>query len=196
MYHYHPFNPLADTAQLANDLRWNLMRPQGLEALMRLRSSTGLSIQDYYGCFSRRAGAQAAPRAPRPPGTAPLVPRRRTFTDLDLPAIDSDKCIYAQLQFDGSELKEGDQVYLQAALLYTTTAGERRIRVHTMALPVAGALGQVFRGADLDVQVGLLARRLAGQMSQHHLFTGEPSPLCPLTGVPMLLTRPRRPCSS
>ena len=33
-------------------------------------------------------------------------------------------------------LVTGQVAYLQAALLYTNSTGERRIRVHTLALPV------------------------------------------------------------
>jgi hypothetical protein len=47
-------------------------------------------------------------------------------------------------------LPAGGMAFLQAALLYTTTDGHRRVRVHTLALPVASSLGSVFRGADLD----------------------------------------------
>ena len=44
-------------------------------------------------------------------------------------------------------LVTGQVAYLQAALLYTNSTGERRIRVHTLALPVvSGAcVGQVCR---------------------------------------------------
>jgi hypothetical protein len=39
-------------------------------------------------------------------------------------------------------LVTGQVAYVQAALLYTSSAGERRIRVHTLALPVvAGGTG-------------------------------------------------------
>lgn len=47
-------------------------------------------------------------------------------------------------------LPAGGMAFLQAALLYTTPEGNRRVRVHTLALPVASSLGSVFRGADLD----------------------------------------------
>lgn len=39
LYTYQPFNAAADSAKLYNDLRWNLTRPQGLEAVMRVRCS-------------------------------------------------------------------------------------------------------------------------------------------------------------
>lgn len=150
VYHYYPWNAMVDAAQLVNDLRWNVMRPQALEALMRVRVSSGLTVQDYLGCF-----------------------HRRTFTDCDFPAIDSDKSVVCVLGYDGAEMKDNEQAFVQAALLYTTTSGERRIRVHTLALPVAASLGTTFRGADLDAQFALMARKMALQLPQHHLMTAR-----------------------
>jgi len=56
------------------------------------------------------------------------------------------------------------QAYLQFALLYTTTEGERRVRVHTLALPVTQSLGTVFRGADLDSYMAYVSRKVASQV--------------------------------
>ncbi|KAG5843285.1 hypothetical protein ANANG_G00149170 [Anguilla anguilla] len=48
-------------------------------------------------------------------------------------------------------------VSFQAALLYTSSKGERRIRVHTMCLPVVNSLSDIFAGADVQAISGLLA---------------------------------------
>lgn len=53
------------------------------------------------------------------------------------------------------------QVYLQCALLYTTTDGARRVRVSTLALPVSDQMGAVFKGADLDSQLAALTRQVS-----------------------------------
>ncbi|KAL0425234.1 UNVERIFIED_CONTAM: protein transport protein Sec24-like [Sesamum radiatum] len=39
VYYYYPFSALSDPAKLYNDLRWNVIRPQGFEAVMRVRCS-------------------------------------------------------------------------------------------------------------------------------------------------------------
>lgn len=39
IYYYHGFQANVDSAKLYNDLRWNVTRPQGLEAVMRVRCS-------------------------------------------------------------------------------------------------------------------------------------------------------------
>ncbi|OUS46498.1 protein transport protein Sec24-like CEF [Ostreococcus tauri] len=140
LYRYPGFNVQQDFAQLHNDLRWNFIRPQGLEAVMRVRASTGLGVQDYSGFFAKR-----------------------TVADIDLAAIDSDKTIAVTLRYE-DKLVDGRDAYVQCALLYTTTTRERRIRVHTIALPVTSVLGQLFRSADLDAQSNWAVRRAADKL--------------------------------
>ena len=64
---------------------------------------------------------------------------KRTPTDVDLPALDCDKAIMCSMRYE-ERLNDGGEAYVQCALLYTTIQGERRIRVHTMALPVTSVL--------------------------------------------------------
>jgi hypothetical protein len=52
------------------------------------------------------------------------------------------------------------QVYLQCALLYTTTDGARRVRISTLALPVSDQMGAVFKGADLDSTLASITRQV------------------------------------
>lgn len=49
-------------------------------------------------------------------------------------------------------------MYFQTALLYTSSVGERRIRVHTLALPVTKSLTEVFNGADQQAITSLVAK--------------------------------------
>ncbi|AQK49850.1 Protein transport protein Sec24-like CEF [Zea mays] len=49
VYYYYPFSALSDPAKLFNDLRWNISRPQGFEAVMRVRcSQVGLISGHFY----------------------------------------------------------------------------------------------------------------------------------------------------
>jgi protein transport protein SEC24 len=72
-----------------------------------------------------------------------------------LAGVDCDNAVVASLRHD-ERLQSGASVYLQAACLYTTPTGARRVRVHTLALPVAGSIGAIFRGADLEATVQAL----------------------------------------
>lgn len=50
--------------------------------------------------------------------------------------------------------------YIQKHLYLTAflwSPGERRIRVHTLCLPVANSLSDIFAGADVQAVTGLLA---------------------------------------
>ncbi|KAG7669916.1 hypothetical protein KSW81_008060 [Nannochloris sp. 'desiccata'] len=140
MHRYNPFNPDADGARFHNDLRWCLMRPQGFEAVARLRVSSGLSVDNYVGAF-----------------------HRRNPTDLHFPALSCDHTISARLLHE-ERLREGAEIYLQYALLYTNTEGRRRVRLHNLALPVTRSLGSVFRGADLDTFVTYVAKKVSAQV--------------------------------
>lgn len=48
--------------------------------------------------------------------------------------------------------------YVQCALLYTNSNGERRIRVHTLALPVTAELGDLYRASDGGGAAALLGK--------------------------------------
>jgi len=150
LYRYYNFNTTLDFAQLHNDLRWNVTRPQGLEAVMRVRASAGLGVADYGGFYCKR-----------------------TPTDVDLPALDCDKAISVDLRYE-EKLNDGQDAFVQCALLYTTTHGERRIRVHTLALPVSSVLGNVFRASDLEAQTCDMIRKASAK-----LLTGS----CSLQGA-------------
>ncbi|GFP82423.1 protein transport protein sec24-like cef [Phtheirospermum japonicum] len=140
VYYYYPFSALSDTSKLYNDLRWNVTRPQGFEAVMRVRCSQGIQVQEYSGNFCRR------------------IP-----TDVDLPAIDCDKTIMVALKHD-DKLQEGSECSFQCALLYTTVYGQRRIRVSTLSLPCTNMLSNLFRAADLDTQFACILKQAASEI--------------------------------
>ncbi|KAL8474498.1 hypothetical protein ACS0TY_031090 [Phlomoides rotata] len=140
VYYYYPFSAVSDPAKLYNDLRWNVIRPQGFEAVMRVRCSQGIQVQEYSGNFCRR------------------IP-----TDVDLPAIDCDKTIMVSLKHD-DKLQEGSECSFQCALLYTTVYGQRRIRVSTLSLPSTNMLSNLFRSADLDTQFACILKQAASEI--------------------------------
>ncbi|KAI8522966.1 hypothetical protein RHMOL_Rhmol13G0038300 [Rhododendron molle] len=76
---------------------------------------------------------------------------------LALPAVDCDKAFALQLTLEETLLTT-PTVYFQVALLFTSSSGERRIRVHTAAVPVVADLGEMYRHADTGAIVSLLCR--------------------------------------
>ncbi|KAG9304124.1 hypothetical protein G9A89_019686 [Geosiphon pyriformis] len=134
-YFYPNFDFQKDGEKFAKELKHNVTREFGYNALMRIRCSNGLKIDDHFGNFNMR-----------------------NSTDLELAGIDSDKAFGASLKYDG-KLDEKLEAYIQCALLYTTSSGERRVRTHNVGIPVTTLLGNVFRHADIDTTVNFLAKQ-------------------------------------
>ncbi|KAJ1352255.1 hypothetical protein KIN20_008550 [Parelaphostrongylus tenuis] len=109
-----------------------LTRKIGFEAVLRIRCSRGLSLSAFYGNFFVRS------------------------TDLlALANVNPDSAIAVQVSM---EEKLSSVVCFQAALLYTSSKGDRRIRVHTMCLPTTADLAQVYNNFDLKATVSLIAK--------------------------------------
>ncbi|KAJ8732247.1 hypothetical protein PYW08_014977 [Mythimna loreyi] len=120
--------------QLSRMLTRYLTRKIGFEAVMRVRCTRGIAIHTFHGNFFVRS------------------------TDLlSLPNVSPDAGFGMQLTIEES-LTDLQQVCFQAALLYTSSKGERRIRVHTLALPTASNLTDVLHSADTQCIIGLLSK--------------------------------------
>ena len=132
VYHYPNFSDVAHGEQLSRDLQHSLTREQGWEAVMRVRVSRGLKTQAFHGHFFIR-------------GTDLLA----------LPNIDEDKTFAIEIGHEENALSN-PTCCMQAALLYTTSSGERRIRVHTIELPVTSGLSSLYEAADVDACANLM----------------------------------------
>lgn len=55
-------------------------------------------------------------------------------------------------------LTDVSTVCFQAALLYTSSKGERRIRIHTYCLPISPNLNELINGADAEAIIGLVIK--------------------------------------
>ena len=132
--HYPGFSDQISGEKLSRDLQRSLTRDQGWEAVMRVRVSRGLRISAFHGHFFIR-------------GTDLLA----------LPNVDEDKTFAVEIGHEENALTAAT-CCLQAALLYTTSSGERRIRVHTMELPVTSTLATLYEQADVDACINLMGR--------------------------------------
>jgi protein transport protein SEC24 len=132
--HFPGFVAARDAPRLAAEVRRNLTRPTAWEAVMRVRCSKGLRVSSFHGHFFNRS------------------------TDLlALPTCDPDKGFAVQVAHEEAVVP-GPVAYVQCALLYTSSNGERRIRVHSMALPVTNDLSEMYRAADASATLSLLAK--------------------------------------
>uniref|UniRef100_A0AAX7U3F5 SEC24 homolog B, COPII coat complex component n=1 Tax=Astatotilapia calliptera TaxID=8154 RepID=A0AAX7U3F5_ASTCA len=136
VFYYPSFHYIHNPAQLEKfqrDLERYLTRKIGFEAVMRIRCTKGLSIHTFHGNFFVRS------------------------TDLlSLANVNPDSAFAVQMSVEDS-LADSSLACFQAALLYTSSKGKRRIRVHTLCLPVVSQLSDVYAGADVQAITCLLA---------------------------------------
>nr|KAF6502492.1 SEC24-like protein B, COPII coat complex component [Molossus molossus] len=136
IYYYPSFHYTHNPSQaekLQKELKRYLTRKIGFEAVMRIRCTKGLSMHTFHGNFFVRS------------------------TDLlTLANINPDAGFAVQLSIEES-LTDTSLVCFQTALLYTSSKGERRIRVHTLCLPVVSSLADVYAGVDVQAAICLLA---------------------------------------
>ena len=136
--HYYPnFHHLRDGDRLAADLRRALTRDTAWESVARVRVSAGCRISAFYGNYFIR-GADL----------------------LALPNCSSDWTVGINIVHSDAVLQT-DRVCVQSALLYTTSRGERRIRVNTIALPVTDSEQDVYKSACLPALCNMMAKGAA-----------------------------------
>ena len=81
----------------------------------------------------------------------------RSVDLLVLPNINPDAAFGIQVAIEDT-LAHYKSATFQVALLYTSSKGERRIRVHTLSLPISSSLNEVFANADQEAVVSTVAK--------------------------------------
>lgn len=112
-----------DAIKFAKEFSDYLSSEIGLEAVLRVRATTGLRMSTFYGNFFNRSSDLCA-----------------------FPAFPRDQAYVVEVAID--ETVNRNVVCLQTAVLHTTCNGERRIRVLTLALPTTQSLADVYASAD------------------------------------------------
>lgn len=110
-----------------------LLRDTAFEAVIRIRSSSSITAPNFFGhCYVRGPDLLA------------------------LPVCDSDTAYAVHLQLTSPI--QNNAAYLQFALLYTTRTRERRIRVHTVHLPVSTNPGKVMNNTDCLAVAAMMSK--------------------------------------
>ncbi|CAO3653770.1 unnamed protein product [Mucor fragilis] len=133
--HYYPgFNAsnIGDREKLKLEIKKLVKEEIGLEAIVRTKCSPGLACKLYHGNFSFQLPDILV---------LPNVPR------------DASYCVDLSIE---REL-QGDLAYLQTCMLYTSSAGERFIRVMTTCLPVVRKITELFYNVDQQSAVRAMA---------------------------------------
>lgn len=146
MFFYPNFVAPRDSLKLQLEITHAVRREVGYQALMKVRCSTGLQVTGYYGSFLQH-----------------------TFgADLEIGAIDADKAIGVTFSYDG-KLDAKLDAHFQAALLYTSATGQRRVRCINVVAAVSESATDTMRTVDQDAVVNIIAKEASSKVSEKSL---------------------------
>ncbi|XP_034715292.1 protein transport protein Sec24C isoform X3 [Etheostoma cragini] len=134
IYKYTYFQAQSDTERFLNDLRRDVQKLVGFDAVMRVRTSTGIRATDFFGSFFMS-----------------------NTTDVELAGLDCDKAITVEFKHD-DKLSEETGALMQCAVLYTSCSGQRRLRVHNMAVNCCSQLADLYRNCETDTIINFFSK--------------------------------------
>jgi hypothetical protein len=114
-----------------SSLRWYVSHYRQEQILTHCK---GLQIAEYFGSFTESASGH-----------------------ISVGSMDSDKALAVSVEHE-QPLDPRKDVYVQCAILHTSSGGERRVRVLNLAVGVASLAHNVFRYADLDATAGFFSK--------------------------------------
>ena len=156
MYYYPEFDTQQAGLKFSNDLYHSLTRKHAWEAVFRIRLSHGYQQTEQYGNMQIKEQTR----------------------DLVLcPTVDQDR-VYCY-EFDRFEADAKDEtgrlsrmsrrfLFCQSALLYSTSDGGRRIRSHSVAIPLVNNVGAVHEFLDITATSALLLRKAIRRFQTQH----------------------------
>lgn len=122
------------------DLKISLKSTMGFDASMRVRTSTGISPVRYIGHFNNPLGA-----------------------NIEMSSVNTASNFIVQMKYD-DKIPENDLVVVQFAMIYTSICGERRVRVHNLALTACQTYQDLYKMACCDTLMNVLARDVLDKM--------------------------------
>ncbi|XP_063043030.1 protein transport protein Sec24D [Engraulis encrasicolus] len=133
-YKYNNFQVSADGEMFLSDLRRDVQKHIGFDAIMRVRTSTGFRATDFHG------GVYMS-----------------NTTDVEMAAVDCHKAVTVEMKHDDT-LSEETGALMQCALLYTTPGGQRRLRIHNLSLNCSSQLSEIYKSAETDALMNFFAK--------------------------------------
>ena len=135
IFYYPSFEAARDGTRFMNDLLKLLHREFVYDGLIKVRTSQGFAVDEWIGNFQTRDDGEVR-----------------------LAGLDDERSLGLMLRHDGT-IDEQQPVVIQCATLYTNQRGQRRIRVHNLGLAATSQVQGLYRGADVELIVNLLAKR-------------------------------------
>uniref|UniRef100_A0A0K2V6C3 Protein transport protein Sec24Clike [Apis florea] n=1 Tax=Lepeophtheirus salmonis TaxID=72036 RepID=A0A0K2V6C3_LEPSM len=142
LYKYTYFQSELDGERFLSDLRHNIKRSVVFDAIMRVRTSTGVRPVDFFGSFYMA-----------------------NSTDTELASINSDMSVACEIKHD-DKLTDEDGVYIQIALLFTSCSGQRRLRIINLSLNTGTNLADMYRSCDLDTIINFTAKQSISRLME------------------------------
>ena len=153
-YFYPEFNQRTHSLKFSNELYHNLSRKLAWEAVFRIRLSHGFTQLESFGNIQIKAKTQ----------------------DLVLcPTMDSDRVISYEFEkapedagANNGRVSRINKKYLfvQSALLYSTSEGQRRIRCHNIAVPLTNQVSEAYEFIDIIATSHMLTRKALSRFDQ------------------------------
>ncbi|XP_035180683.1 protein transport protein Sec24D-like isoform X3 [Oxyura jamaicensis] len=134
LYKYNNFQLNSDSPQFLTDLRKDIEKKTGFDAIMRVRTSTGFRATDFFGAIYMN-----------------------NTTDVEMAAVDCDKAVTVEFKHD-DKLNEDSGALIQCAVLYTSISGQRRLRIHNIGLNCSSQLADVYKTCETDALINFLAK--------------------------------------
>ncbi|XP_018545804.1 protein transport protein Sec24D [Lates calcarifer] len=134
VYKYNNFQVETDGEHFLRDLRKDVQKSIGFDAIMRVRTSTGFRATDFFGAI-----------------------HMNNTTDIEMAAVDCDKAVTVEFKHDDT-LSEETGALIQCALLYTTISGQRRLRIHNLSLHCSSQLSELYTRCETDSLINFFAK--------------------------------------
>ncbi|XP_071503728.1 protein transport protein Sec24C-like [Diadema antillarum] len=144
-YKYSYFQASNDGERFIHDLTRNLTREVGFDAVLRVRTSTGIRPTDFYGNF-----------------------HMSNTTDVEMASLDADKAVTVEIKHD-DKLQEDVGAFIQTAVLYTSVSGQRRLRIINLSLNCCTQMADMYRNCETDTIINFLAKHAI-----RSVFTSNP----------------------
>ncbi|KAL2137103.1 hypothetical protein VTI74DRAFT_8735 [Chaetomium olivicolor] len=141
-FYYPNFIAPRDNTKLSLEIKHAVTRETGYQALMKVRCSNGLQVSSYHGNFIQH-----------------------TFgADLEIGVIDADKALGVTFGYDG-KLDSKLDAHFQAALLYTSASGQRRVRCINVIAGVSEQARDSIKFIDQDAVFTILAKEASTKLA-------------------------------
>ncbi|XP_026071727.1 protein transport protein Sec24D-like isoform X2 [Carassius auratus] len=147
IYKYSNFQMEVNGQQFVSDLRRDVEKSIGFDAVMRIRTGTGFRATDFFGAIYMN-----------------------NTTDVEMAAVDCDKAVTVEFKHDDT-LSEESGAVMQCALLYTTIGGQRRLRIHNLSLNCSSQLSELYKSCETDALINFFAKSAYRAMLNQPLKT-------------------------